>query len=188
MMRLSIFLIIAGLSISPFIGNNKRSLSLTDSNKINTSILKTDSNQIKIIPNYKQINSISELLKLFKNKPVFLDLWATWCNPCLEEFKYSKPLYEYLTKNGIEIIYVSFDKEKDDSVWREIIKSNELFGNHVRANKSLQDSLTTLIWGAIDAYSIPNYLLFNKNGRLVNKNNLPPDTGIKLFKQIEGDL
>lgn len=67
------------------------------------------------------------------------------------------------------------------------INANKLLGNHVRASKSLQDSLTTLIWGGINAYLLPNYLLFNKNGRIVNKSNLHPNTGSELFKQIELD-
>ena len=188
MKGLSIFSCITVLIVNSFIANNITSCSLSNSNKINNHSLKKDSNQIRIVTNYEQINSISELLNTFKNRPVFIDLWATWCTPCLEEFKHSKPLYEYLTKNGIEIIYISFDKEKDDLVWRERINANQLFGNHIRASKSLQDSLTTLIWGGIDAYSLPNYLLFDKKGQIVNKDNLHPNTGIKLFKQIESDL
>ena len=188
MKGLSIFSCITILIVNSFIANNITSCSLSNSNKINNHSLKKDSNQIRIVTNYEQINSISELLNTFKNRPVFIDLWATWCTPCLEEFKHSKPLYEYLTKNGIEIIYISFDKEKDDLVWRERINANQLFGNHIRASKSLQDSLTTLIWGGIDAYSLPNYLLFNKKGQIVNKDNLHPNTGINLFKQIESDL
>lgn len=188
MKEFSIFSFITVLVITTFIDNNRANFGLSSGNKINNYSFKKDSNQIRIITNYNQINSIPELLNSFKNKPVFIDLWATWCTPCLEEFKYSKPLYEYLTKNGIEIIYVSFDKQKDDLLWRERINANELFGNHIRAGKALQDSLTTLIWGGINAYSFPNYLLFNKNGQLVNKDNFHPNTGTKLFKQIESDL
>ncbi|HEV8082093.1 MAG TPA: TlpA disulfide reductase family protein [Chitinophagaceae bacterium] len=147
-----------------------------------------DSCQISILKNYNEINSISELLKSFKNKLVFIDMWATWCTPCVEEFEYSKPLYDYLSKNNIDMVYVSLDKEQNDSVWKEKINASQLFGFHVRASKPLQDSLTTLIWGAVDAYSIPHYLLFGKNGKLVNKDVLPPHSGIELFNQIDADL
>lgn len=148
----------------------------------------TDSNQIKFIKNYSKIASVSELLNSFNGKPVFIDLWTTWCSPCLKEFKFSRPLYDYLTKNGIEIIYVSFDKDSEDSLWRNKVNENKLLGYHIRANKQLQDSLTTLIWGGIDAYSIPRYLLYNKNKKLVNMDTSPPSSGLKLFEEIELDL
>ena len=70
-----------------------------------------DSN-IKIIENYYQINSINQLLYQFKGKPVFIDLWATWCEPCLEEFRYNEQLHSFLDKKQIEMIYVSFDKKE----------------------------------------------------------------------------
>jgi thiol-disulfide isomerase/thioredoxin len=186
MKELLIYSLVMILTMNTSTESGKTSLDVTSNP--NTNYILKDSNKITILNNYNQINSITELLKPFKNKPVFIDLWATWCEPCVEEFKYSKPLYEYLTKNGIEIIYVSFDKEKDDSAWREKLSANELFGNHVRASKSLRDSLTTLIWGGINASSLPNYLLFNKEGKVVNKSSLHPSTGIKLFNQIKSDL
>ena len=98
----------------------------------------TDNNRIRFIRNSSQISSISELLDSFKGKPVFIDLWTTWCSPCLNEFKFSRPLFDYLNKNGIEIIYVSFDKDSEDNTWRTKINENKLFGNHIRASKQLQ--------------------------------------------------
>jgi thiol-disulfide isomerase/thioredoxin len=70
-----------------------------------------DSNKIKFIENYSQVSSIPELLGSFRDKPVFVELWTTWCSPCLKEFEYSKSLFGYLQKNGIELLYVSFDKD-----------------------------------------------------------------------------
>lgn len=188
MRRLLMFSIIIILAIPSLIGIGLMSCKVTNNNKINYSKVIKENTQIKIFANYNQINSVSELLDSFKNKPVFIDLWATWCSPCLEEFKYSKPLYNFLTQNGIEIIYVSFDKETEDFLWRKKINENQLSGNHVRASKLLRDNLTTLIWGGIDAYSLPNYLLFDKNKKLVNKDNSSPSTGFKLFKEIEINL
>ena len=147
--------------------------------------VKTDTSLIKIINNYSDINSISELLDIFKGKSVFIDLWATWCSPCIQEFKFSNSLYDFLNKNRVEIIYVSFDKGPSDILWRNMIQEYKLSGNHVKACKRLRDDFTTLIWGGIDVSSIPHYLLFDKNKSLINKCTSHPSSGQKLFKEIE---
>ena len=148
-------------------------------------IKKIDSSPIKIVSNYSAITSVSELLDLFKGKPVFIDLWATWCRPCIEAFKFSDSLYKFLEENGIEMIYVSIDKQESDLLWKTRIKEYKLSGYHVLAGKLLRDDFTTLIWGGIDVFSIPRYLIFNKNKILVNNDALHPDSGTALFKEIE---
>ena len=143
---------------------------------------------IKILPGYSRINSIWQLLNLFKGRPVLIDLWASWCTPCKQEFNYSDSLHLYLDKKGIEIIYISFDKDEQDSTWRNVICKYDLSGNHFRANKALQDDLTILVWGAKDAYSIPRYLLFDKDKKLIEDNVPAPSKGLLLYEKIEEKL
>lgn len=48
------------------------------------------------------------------------------------------------------------------------VYEKKLFGNHIKTNKWLQDCLTFLICGGIDAFSISGVLLSDKNKKLVN--------------------
>jgi thiol-disulfide isomerase/thioredoxin len=128
-----------------------------------------DSTRIIILSNYDKINTLQDVLIHMKGKPVFVDLWATWCEPCLKSFALSDSLYMLLKENGVQLVYISLDIPEKDSLWRNIIKSNNLQGTHIRANKLLQDEITLLIWNGIDVYSIPHCLIFDDNGKVLFK-------------------
>ena len=146
------------------------------------------SQQVKVLDRYQEINSIQDMLSHFKGNVVFVDLWATWCYPCLDEFKFNGELDEYLIKKHIVKLYVSINKDEEDSVWHNEIQKSKLYGYHIRANKALQDNLETLIWGAPGGYSIPHYLLFDRSGKVLSKDLLSPSSKSLLYSQLNALL
>jgi thiol-disulfide isomerase/thioredoxin len=148
----------------------------------------TANTEIKIIDGYDKITTIAQLLSSFKGQPVFVDLWATWCEPCKEEFKFSDKLYTELTKRNIQMLYVSLHQNVTDTAWRSDIVKFQLKGSHILTNKALQDEFTKLIWGGVDAFSIPHYLLFDADGKVLLKDALPPSSQQQLFDQVDKAL
>ena len=51
---------------------------------------------IKFVDDYLQINTLNECLDIFKGRPLFIDVWATWCGPCLVEFREKEKLQDLL--------------------------------------------------------------------------------------------
>ena len=51
----------------------------------------------------------------FRGKPVVLNLWATWCPPCVEEMPTLSRLAEHpaLKAKGVEVVCVSTDESAD---------------------------------------------------------------------------
>lgn len=45
----------------------------------------------------------------FKGKVVLLNIWATWCPPCVEEMPSMEKLYREIKDEGFEILEVSID-------------------------------------------------------------------------------
>jgi thiol-disulfide isomerase/thioredoxin len=55
-------------------------------------------------------------LDRYQGKVVLLNVWATWCAPCLEEMPSMERLYQQLTGTDFEILAVSVDLPVDGGV------------------------------------------------------------------------
>ena len=55
------------------------------------------------------VSSVPQSLEQFRGKVVLLDLWATWCPPCIREIPGFVKLQEKYRDKGFEIVGVSLD-------------------------------------------------------------------------------
>ena len=81
----------------------------------------------------EDISTMEALLSRFAGKKVYIDVWATWCGPCKDEFAHEGVLHGLLEDKGYEMLYLSIDKDRDDSQWREMVAYYQLRGYHARA-------------------------------------------------------
>ncbi len=51
-----------------------------------------------------------------KGKVVFVNMWATWCAPCVAEFPDIVKLYQKYHAKGLEVIAVSFDSDAPTAI------------------------------------------------------------------------
>ena len=61
----------------------------------------------------------------FKGKNLFINYWATWCNPCLAEMPYMAELYEKY-KDEEDIIFLYLSREKLETIKNYIPKDESL--------------------------------------------------------------
>ena len=71
-----------------------------------------------------------------KGKYVYIDIWATWCGPCLRQIPAMKELEEKYRGKNIEIMSVSVDSEKDKDKWRKMIEVREMKGIQLFAGRT----------------------------------------------------
>jgi thiol-disulfide isomerase/thioredoxin len=125
-----------------------------------------NSEKIKFLDKYQDINSLKDCVKPFKGKKVYIDVWATWCASCRSEFSKKEKLNEILKSKGIEMLYISMDEDKYDKNWKDLIKYYDLEGYHVRANKLLAEDLTR-IQNFGNGYYVPWHIIVDEDGKMM---------------------
>ena len=61
----------------------------------------------------------------FEGKVVLINLWATWCGPCLEEMPYFRKLQDKYGDDGFIVVGLNSDEETEFQV-REFVKEQKL--------------------------------------------------------------
>lgn len=97
-----------------------------------------------------------------KGKVVLVDVWATWCGPCRAEFPSLKQLEKDIEGKPIQIVSISTDADKDKEKWLKMIKDEGLGGIQLYAGQNNEFSKYYKV------NSIPRFLVFDKNGKIVS--------------------
>ena len=105
-------------------------------------------------------------LSSLKGKKVYIDVWATWCGPCIKEIPALKTLEKELQEEPIEFVSISIDQLKDKEKWLEFIEEKELSGLQLFADGDWTSDLTT----AYNIKGIPRFLLIDEAGKIISAN------------------
>ncbi|UOX33898.1 TlpA family protein disulfide reductase [Flavobacterium sediminilitoris] len=130
-----------------------------------------ESTNVNFINENKKETSLDEVVSNYKGKVLYIDFWASWCAPCRAAMPSSRKLHETYKNENIEFIYVSIDKNFD--AWTKAYKKEFISGDN---NFLATNYPEATLYKEILLKSIPRYLIYDKNGKLVNGNAPSPDS------------
>ncbi|MEO5947708.1 MAG: TlpA disulfide reductase family protein [Chitinophagaceae bacterium] len=107
------------------------------------------------------LNGNKVTLSSLKGKVIYVDLWATWCGPCLAEMPHYETLKEkYKTNPAIAFVSLSIDDGAE--LWKNNVAKRNADGIQWQINRNKLD--------AYNIVGIPRMLLFDKDFKVVDMN------------------
>ncbi len=112
------------------------------------------------------IRTVTDILSPYKGKPLFIDIWATWCRSCIESFAHVEPLQKYAAENGIQLLYLSIDEgEGIENQWKNMALTHNLIGDHIMINPYVKMGVYDT-FGENGFMFIPQYAVVDREGNL----------------------
>ncbi len=113
---------------------------------------------------YKDAKGKSISLSSLKGNIVYIDVWASWCTPCIREIPYIKELEQTFQNKNISFVSISIDQDEKD--WRNALQKHQLKGNQLIAENNWDSDLVRNYQIA----GIPRFILIDKNGHIIDAN------------------
>jgi len=104
--------------------------------------------------------SIDSILKIYKSKKVFIDVWASWCGDCIKGL----PSVKNLQKKYPEVVFLFLSVDTNKAAWKNGIRRFKIQGEHYILPKGMKSGdfvdFLNLGW-------IPRYVIVDENGKII---------------------
>ena len=125
---------------------------------------------------YESVDGTKVSLSDFKGKYVYIDIWATWCGPCIKQMPALKELIKEYEGKNIAFVVISVDEKKDLAKWKKMVPVYNVGGTHLISDNALNSEFMM----AYSVSLIPRSILLDVDGNVINNNApKPSDSNLK---------
>jgi thiol-disulfide isomerase/thioredoxin len=124
-----------------------------------------------------------KLTEPYKGKVIFVDIWGTWCGPCLTNIKdYSHRLEEKF--KGKDLIFMYLANRSPENAWRNYIKQQQLTGEQI-VHYRLPDRQQNLLEQKLNVRGFPTYFIIDRTGKITDYKVRYPMDFENVVKELE---
>ena len=120
---------------------------------------------------------ISSITDKNKGKPIYIDVWATWCGGCRSEFPEYK---EIINQYGNKVKFVFLCVQSPEKTYLNVLNSLDFDAEHYFVTAKQYEELKV----SYEVSSLPHYVFIKQDGTVINKTYRPSDKE-KLFKMFD---
>ncbi len=95
-----------------------------------------------------------------------IDLWATWCQPCLYAMPALADIYEKYRYDGLKVVSISLDGESAKEKWKKTIEKENMYWD----NYIMPEGFDADLCRQLGIKAIPHYILLDPEGRIMLEN------------------
>lgn len=104
-----------------------------------------------------------------RGKLVYMDIWATWCGPCVEEIPHMEKLYQQY-KDNPRVLFVSVSVDSKVDAWKKKLDEDKPEWPQYIVDGALKDKL----YNEYMVVGIPRFMMFDQDGRIITINAMRP--------------
>lgn len=110
--------------------------------------------------------TVADIIRPYNGRPVLIDLWGTFCKPCIQSFAHVKSIQEYAAENDIQLLYIALDdSERMTQRWKDLVLAHNLTGHHVITSPAVaKDVHKVFIHNG--KVQLPTYALVDREGNI----------------------
>ena len=106
---------------------------------------------------------VEKMIEPYKGKIIYMDVWGTWCQPCVQAIKASPTLKDAV--KDYDVVYLYFEYGSPESAWKSAIADlNLIKPNYVHYQLPSEQQEAVIKYLKVDGF--PSYFLFDKNGNM----------------------
>lgn len=107
---------------------------------------------------------LTTVQEVHKGKSIILDIWTTWCGPCLMDMKRSKPIKAKMKDLPVKVIYLCMEDGSGSNLesWKKKVADMGTEGEHILLPKDFAKKFMK----HFEFNSYPSYVFIDKNGEI----------------------
>jgi thiol-disulfide isomerase/thioredoxin len=107
---------------------------------------------------------LKKITEPHRGKVIFIDVWGTWCGPCIKNIKkYARQMEAHFKEKDVVFIYLA--NRSPEQAWKNVIKQQRLTGQSI-VHFRLPERQQSLLEQRLKVTYFPTYLIVDRAGNI----------------------